>query len=76
MIDTFFKSYKKESNGSIILQEDVMSKNYLLIISIILVAMGLLFFWPIITIGDQPWHAVVKILLGIVGIWIAFTEKK
>jgi len=60
-----------------------VSKNYLLILSVILVVMGIIFFWPIITIGNSfqtaPhlwWHAIIKILLGIVGIWIAFTEKK
>lgn len=55
-----------------------MSKNYLLILSIILIAMGVLVFlkWPYPDFVEPLWHTVAKILLGIVGIWIAFTEKK
>lgn len=55
-----------------------MSKNYLLILSIIFVVMGVLVFfkWPYATFVEPLWHTIAKILLGIVGIWIALTDKK
>lgn len=55
-----------------------MSKNYLLILSVVLVVMGVLTFfkWPVASFVEPLWHSVAKILLGIVGIWIAMTEKK
>jgi phosphatidylserine synthase len=66
------------SDVSIILQEVQMAKNYLLILSIVLVVMGVLTFfrWPYPNFNEPLLHTVAKVLLGIVGIWIAFTEKK
>jgi uncharacterized membrane protein HdeD (DUF308 family) len=53
-----------------------MSKTTLLVVGIILVIMGILAFIPAWTIGSEPaWHSIVKIVIGLVSIYISRTDK-
>jgi hypothetical protein len=52
-------------------------KTTLIIISLAVAAMGVLGLIPGITLGSEPtWHAIVKIVIGLVGLWVGFTAKK
>lgn len=52
-----------------------MKKRVLLVISIIVILMGIMALIPGIKLGDEPWwHAVIKIVVGLVGVWV-FTSK-
>ena len=52
-----------------------MKKRVLLVISIIVILMGVMALIPGIKLGDEPaWHAAVKILVGLVGVWVFFNK--
>ena len=54
------------------------SKTVLMIVGIIVLLMGILGILPedTLDIGTEPsWHAGLKILVGIVGIGVAYTDK-
>jgi hypothetical protein len=54
-----------------------MVRVLLTIYSWLLLIMGILGLIPGLNLGAEPaWHAVVKIILGIVGIWVSMTKKK
>ncbi|WP_438314834.1 hypothetical protein ACP6EK_07530 [Candidatus Caldatribacterium sp. SIUC1] len=54
-----------------------MVRVLLIIYSWLLLIMGILGLIPGLNIGAEPaWHAVVKVILGIVGIWASMTKKK
>lgn len=49
----------------------------LLVYSIIITIMGILGLLPGITLGTEPiWHAIVKVILGIIGIWVSRSQKE
>lgn len=53
-----------------------MVKLLLMVYSWLLLIMGILGVIPGIQIGTEPaWHAVLKIILGIVGIWVSMGKK-
>lgn len=52
-----------------------MKKRVLLIISIIIILMGILALIPGIDMGTEPaWHAAVKIVVGLVGLWVSLQK--
>ncbi len=52
-----------------------MKKRVLLVISILIILMGILALIPSINLGTEPaWHAAVKIVVGLVGVWV-FLQK-
>jgi uncharacterized membrane protein len=54
-----------------------LSKIVLIIVGIILVVMGAMALIPTLAIGTEPvWHAVAKIVIGIVAFIIPFTDKQ
>lgn len=54
-----------------------MSKTTLIIIGIVLVLMGIGALIPSIGLATEPvWHAVAKILIGIVAVGIGMADKK
>lgn len=54
-----------------------MSKTFLIIFSILLVLMGILGLVPNLDWGTEPmWHAVAKIVIGIIGLIVAGMDKK
>ncbi|WP_017872905.1 hypothetical protein [Candidatus Caldatribacterium saccharofermentans] len=54
-----------------------MVRVLLTIYSWLLLIMGILGLIPGLNIGTEPvWHALVKIILGIVGIWVSMAKKK
>ncbi|MFC2034392.1 hypothetical protein ACFLTT_03220 [Chloroflexota bacterium] len=49
----------------------------LILVSIALIVMGVLGAIPAINIGTEPiWHAIVKIVIGIVGLYVAMKAKE
>ena len=53
-----------------------MKKRVLLVISILIILMGILALIPGIDMGTEPaWHAVVKIVAGLVGLWVALQKS-
>jgi len=53
-----------------------MSKTFLIILSILLLLMGIIALIPSWELSDEPtWYAVVKILIAVVGLIVAFTDK-
>ena len=49
----------------------------LILISIALILMGILGAIPAINIGSEPiWHAIVKIVIGLVGLIVAMKSGK
>jgi uncharacterized membrane protein HdeD (DUF308 family) len=52
-----------------------MKKRVLLIISIVVILMGVLALIPGINLGSEPWwHAVLKIVVGLVGVWVFYKK--
>ena len=52
-----------------------MKKRVLLVISIIVILMGVMSFIPSIKLGTEPtWHAAVKLVVGLVGIWVSLQK--
>ncbi|HPR34638.1 MAG TPA: hypothetical protein PKY64_03115 [Anaerolineaceae bacterium] len=59
------------------LQKTGKTKTALLVIGILLAAMGVLALIPSISLGDEPWwHAVIKIVIGLVAIYLGATNLK
>jgi len=53
-----------------------MSKTTLLIVGVLLVLMGIAAMIPAWTMASEPqWHAIVKIVIGLVSIYIARVDK-
>lgn len=53
-----------------------MKKWTLLIISVVLIIMGVMGALPNLTTGYEPlWHAIAKIIVGIVGAFIALKKQ-
>jgi hypothetical protein len=54
-----------------------MTKISLIILGILVAAMGVLAVIPGINLGTEPvWHAVVKIIIGLVAVIIGLMDKK
>lgn len=54
-----------------------MVRVLLLVYSWLLLIMGILGLIPGINLGTEPiWHALLKIILGILGIWASMGKKK
>ncbi|HOX40809.1 MAG TPA: hypothetical protein PK263_01280 [bacterium] len=54
-----------------------MSKTLLAIIGVVLVLMGIAALIPSWTMADVPaWHAWVEIVVGVVAVYVASTDKK
>jgi uncharacterized membrane protein HdeD (DUF308 family) len=54
-----------------------MSKITLIVVGIVVLIMGVLGTIPAIGLGSEPlWHAIVKIVIGLVAIVIGFMDKK
>ncbi len=54
-----------------------MSRTVLLIVSILLVLMGIAGLVPNWELATEPlWHAIAKVLVGVVGLAVAITDKK
>jgi uncharacterized membrane protein HdeD (DUF308 family) len=54
-----------------------MSKTVLMIVGIGLAAMGVLALIPSLEMASEPvWHAWVKVIVGVVGVLVAATDKK
>lgn len=54
-----------------------MVRILLLIYSWIFLVMGILGLIPGLNLGTEPvWHALLKVILGIVGIWASTAKKK
>ena len=52
-----------------------MKKRVLLVISIIVILMGFMSFIPSIKLGTEPtWHAAVKLVVGLVGLWVSLQK--
>jgi len=52
-----------------------MKKTALIVISLGVLAMGVLALIPSITLGSEPvWHSVVKIVVGAAGLYIGFKK--
>ncbi len=52
-----------------------MKKRILLVISIIVILMGVMSFLPSIKLGTEPtWHAAVKLVVGLVGLWVSLQK--
>jgi len=52
-------------------------KTTLIIISLAIAVMGVLGLMPSLTLGSEPtWHAIVKIVIGLIGLCVGFTAKK
>ena len=52
-----------------------MKKRILLVISIIVILMGVMSFIPSIKLGTEPtWHAAVKLVVGLVGLWVSLQK--
>jgi hypothetical protein len=52
-----------------------MKKRVLLIISVVVILMGVLALIPGINLGEEPWwHAVLKIVVGLVGVWVFYKK--
>ena len=53
------------------------SKSFLMIVGVLLLLMGIAGMIPSLTIATEPmWHAVVKVLIGIVSIWVSAADKR
>ncbi|MFC1899181.1 hypothetical protein ACFLXP_02505 [Chloroflexota bacterium] len=49
----------------------------LILISLAMIVMGILGAIPAINIGTEPmWHAIVKIIIGLVGLYVAWKAGK
>lgn len=47
----------------------------MLVISIIVILMGVMSFIPSIKLGTEPtWHAAVKLVVGLVGLWVSLQK--
>ena len=52
-----------------------MKKRVLLVISIIVILMGVMALIPSINMGtEDAWHAAVKIVVGLVGVWVSLQK--
>ncbi len=52
-----------------------MKKRILLVISIVVILMGIAALIPSIKLGTEAWwHAAIKIVVGLVGVWV-FAQK-
>lgn len=53
-----------------------MSKTVLMVIGILVLLMGIAGLIPSWTLATEPqWHAIVKIVIGLIGIYVAATDK-
>ncbi|OQB05426.1 MAG: hypothetical protein BWY19_01037 [bacterium ADurb.Bin212] len=53
-----------------------MSKSVLMIVGVVAILMGIAGLVPAWEMATEPaWHAVVKIIVGIVGVAVAATDK-
>jgi hypothetical protein len=54
-----------------------MIKETLIVIGLALIIMGAWGLVPGSTLGTEPqWHAILKIVIGLIGIGVAISEKK
>lgn len=56
---------------------DIMkSKMVLMIVGVIVLLMGILALVPDLDYGSEPsWHAVLKIIIGLVALYVGYTDK-
>ncbi len=54
-----------------------MSKTLLMIVGIVAILMGIAGLIPSWTLATEPsWHAVLKIIIGLVAVYVSATDKK
>lgn len=54
-----------------------MSKNFLLFVGIVLILMGIGGMLPSMTMATEPmWHAITKIVIGLISVYISMADKK
>jgi len=47
-----------------------------MIVGVVLILMGVAALIPSLSLGTEPvWHAVAKIVIGIVGVWVSAADK-
>ncbi len=52
------------------------SKMVLMIVGVIVLLMGILALVPDLDYGSEPsWHAVLKIIIGLVALYVGYTDK-
>ncbi len=53
-----------------------MSKTVLMIVGIVAILMGVAALIPSWTLASEPqWHAIVKIVIGLIGVYVSATDK-
>ena len=53
-----------------------MSKTILMLVGVVLILMGIAGLIPSWTLATEPgWHAIVKIVIGLVAVAVAMTDK-
>lgn len=54
-----------------------MSKTVLIIVGVLVLLMGIAALVPSWTLATEPaWHAWVKIVVGVIAIWVGAADKK
>ena len=54
-----------------------MSKTVLMIVGVVLVLMGAAGLMPDWTMATEPsWHAIAKIVIGVIAVYVSATDKK
>jgi hypothetical protein len=55
-----------------------MSKTLLVILGVVIIAMGiwgLIPAWKISGVADPSWHAIVKIIVGLIAVYVGATDS-
>ncbi len=55
-----------------------MSKTFLTILGVVIIAMGiwgLIPAWRIADVVDPSWHAIVKIIVGVIAVYVGLTDS-
>jgi hypothetical protein len=53
------------------------SKTFLTILGVVILVMGVWgLFWKSFGVVDPTWHAILKIIVGLVSVYIGSTDKK
>lgn len=52
------------------------SKTMLMIVGVLLILMGVAAMFPSLGLATEPmWHAIAKVLIGIISVWISAADK-
>lgn len=53
------------------------SKTFLTILGVVIIVMGVWgLFWTSFGVEDPTWHAIAKIIVGLIAVYIGSTDKK